>query len=179
MRKRYIEMKKKYTTNTYMKEAIKYDTVVTNEDDYYITIKRYREMDGIFVTKNICGKEITYIDEGYFVVEITPLHENFNIRFYYNDKKEYIDYYIDITLKNGVEYKIPYYVDLYLDIVHDNDGDKNYFADEEELLDALNKKIVSKKDYDLAYRVGNKLLKNIKNNKYFNINVLNYINRFF
>ena len=178
MRKRYIEMKKKFTTNTYMKEAVKYDTVVTNEDDYYITIKRYRKMNGKFAL-NINGKEKVYIDEGYFVVEITPLYENYNIRFYFNDKKEYIDYYIDITLKNGVEYKIPYYVDLYLDIVHDNNGDKNFFSDEDELLDALNKKMISKKDYELAYRVGNKLLKSLKDNKYFNINALDYINRFF
>ena len=179
MRKRYIEMKKKFTTNTYMKETLKYDTVITNEDDFYITIKKYREMTDKFITKNFMGKEIVYIDEGYYVVEVTPLNEHFNIRFYVNDKKELIDYYIDITLKNGVEYKIPYYVDLYLDIVHDNDSDELRFADEDELLDALNKKIVSKKDYLLAYKVGNKLLKNLKENKYFNIDVIGYVNKFF
>ncbi len=179
MRKKYIEKRKKFTTNTYMKETIDCDLIITREEDTYITIKKYKKMNGKFITKNIVGKEITYLDEGYYLVEITPINENYNIRFYVTPDKKVLDYYIDITLKNGVEYKIPYYIDLYLDIVHDNDQDKVYFADEDELKEALDNKIISKKDYNLAYRVGNKLLKTLKENKHFNIDVIEYINKYY
>ena len=45
----------------------------------------------------------------------------------------------------------------------------------------LKNKIISKKDYDMAYRIGNKLLKEIESNsnKYMNVDVLQYINKYF
>jgi predicted RNA-binding protein associated with RNAse of E/G family len=114
-------------------------------------------------------------------LELTPIKENYNIRFYYDNNKKIIDYYIDISLENGIKYKMPYYIDLYLDIIHYPKTDKIAIVDEEELKEALDNKIVSKKDYELAYRVGNKLIKEIKenSNKYMNINILEYVNRYF
>jgi predicted RNA-binding protein associated with RNAse of E/G family len=76
---------------------------------------------------------------------------------------------------------MPYYIDLYLDITHYPGEDKLEFADEDELKEALNNNLISKDDYDLAYRVGNKLLEEIKNqkNKYMNIDIIKYINKFY
>ena len=109
------------------------------------------------------------------------MNENYNIRYYFDNNKHFIDYYIDITLKNGIEYKIPFYIDLYLDIIHYPISNTVKFCDEDELQEALNNKIISKKDYNLAYTTGNKLLKDIKNNtnKYLKINVIDYINKYF
>ena len=176
MKKKTIEAKTKFTTNTYMKEAIKYEIVIINEIDYFITIKKYLEMTNNFTINNK-----TLIDKNYYVVEITPLNEKYNIRFYVDDKNNIVDFYIDITYENGVKYKIPYYVDLYLDIVHYPDTDEIKFYDEDELMDALNKKLISKKDYDITYKVGNKLLTEVKNktNKYMNIDIIKYINKYF
>ena len=131
--------------------------------------------------KNKENKEIDYIDTGYYVVELTPINENYNIRYYFNKDKKQIDYYIDISLKNGIEYKIPYYTDLYLDIIHYPKDDKANFCDEDELETALKSKIISKKDYKLAYEIGNKLLKEIstKTNKYLNIDPLIYIEKYY
>ena len=181
MKKKYKELRRKFTTNTYMREAIEYDIVLIKENDLFITIKKYKEMSGKFSLINKNGVNVDYIDNNYYVVELTPLNENYNIRYYYNQKKEFIDYYIDISLENGVKYKIPYYIDLYLDILHDPIENKAYFFDEDELTDALNNKIISKKDYNLAYRTGNKLLKelNQNTNKYMNIDALEYVNKYF
>ena len=181
MKKEYIEKKKKFTSNTYMREAIDYDIVTVKEDNLFVTIKKYKKMTDKFILSDESGNQVVYIDEGYYVVELTPLGENYNIRFYFNQNKKYIDYYIDITLENGVEYKMPYYVDLYLDIIHYPKDDSVKFWDEDELEEALSKKIISKKDYDMAYKVGNKLLEEIRNktNKYFNMDVLKYINKYF
>ena len=181
MKKKFKELKKKFTTNTYMKEALEYDIVIVKENDLFITIKKYKEMSNKFSLTNRDGIRVDYINNNYYVVELTPLKEHYNIRYYFNSNKELIDYYIDITLENGVQYKIPYYIDLYLDILHTPKDNKVFYGDEDELKDALDSKKISKKDYDFAYKVGNKLLKEIQNNtnKYMNINVLNYINKYF
>lgn len=41
------------------------------------------------------------------------------MRVYFNEKKERLEYYFDISLKNGLDEdsKIPYYEDLFIDIV--------------------------------------------------------------
>jgi predicted RNA-binding protein associated with RNAse of E/G family len=176
MRKKEIERRIKFTTNTYMKEALKYEITIIKEEDYFITIKKYLEL-----TKPVIISDIRLIDKDYYLVEITPLNEKYNIRFYLDDKKNIIDYYIDITYKNGVKNMIPYYVDLYLDILHFPRENKISFVDENELEEALQNKLISKKDYDNAYKVGNKLLNEIKNNKnkYYNIDVIKYIDKYY
>ena len=181
MRKKDILSRRKFTTNTYMKEAIDYDIVIEKEEDLFITIKKYKNMSGTFTLHDSDNSVVTYIDKDYFVVELTPLNENYNIRYYFDSNKKLIDYYIDITYENGVEYKIPYYVDLYLDIIHYPSSDEVTLYDEDELELALKNKIISKKDYNMAYRVGNRLLKEIKNksNKYFNIDASRYIDKYF
>ena len=155
-----------------MREALKYEIKIISEKDYFITIKKYLSMSDKFVINNT-----TLLDNNYYLVEITPLKEKYNIRFYVDDKLNIIDYYIDITYENGIKYKIPYYVDLYLDIIHYPDTDEVTFYDEDELKSALDNKLISKKDYNMAYKVGNKLLKEIQNktNKYLNIDIIKYI----
>lgn len=112
--------------------------------------------------------------------ELTPINENYNIRYYIDKELNIIDYYVDISLFNGVEDKVPYYVDLYLDILHYPKDNTVGFIDEDQLQEALDNHLISKKDYKLAYTVGNKLLKEIRNkeNKYLNIDVLNILNNY-
>jgi len=171
----------KLTTKTYMKEAIDYQIVIIKgHEDYYITIKKYDNMSEPFRLKDKNDNYINYIENGSYVVEVTPLKENYNIRFYISKEKKLIDFYVDISLENGVKDKVPYYIDLYLDIVYYSKQNKIGFDDEDELLEALNTKKISKKDYNLAYKTGNALLEEIKNskNKYFDIDCVSIINRY-
>lgn len=181
MRKSIQSKRTKFTVSTYMKEALDYEIVLFKEKKLFITIKKYNKTSGSFTIINRQGQKIDYINDGYYVVEITPLNENYNIRFYVDNNKRLIDYYIDITLENKIINNIPCYVDLYLDIVHYPDDDSFAFCDEDELKDALDKKLISKKDYLFAYEIGNKLLKELLNhkNKYINIDVIKYINQYF
>ena len=176
MRKKIMESRIKFTTNTYMKEALKYEIVIIKEDDYFVTIKKYLEL-----TKPVIISDILLIDKNYYLVEITPLKEKYNMRFYLDDKLKIISYYIDITHSNGVRNKIPYYVDLYLDIVHHPANDELCFVDQEELQEALDKKIISKSDFEMAYITGNKLLDEIRDdkNKYINIDIVKYVKTYF
>ena len=83
MRKKDILRKKKFVSNTYMREAIDYDVVTIKEDNLFVTIKKYKKMDGTFSLLDEDDISIDYINEGYYLVELTPLEENYNIRFYF------------------------------------------------------------------------------------------------
>ena len=181
MNKKNKLIKRKFISNTYMREAVNYDIVTIKEDNLFITIKKYKEVTDRFIITDSNGNDIVYIDNGYYLVELTPLDEKYNMRFYFDNNKNFIDYYIDITYENGTLYKMPYYIDLYLDIVHIPENNTVIFIDEDELKEALDKKIISKKDYKMAYEVGNKLLAEIKNNsnKFLNMDVKKYIDKYF
>lgn len=100
------------------------------------------------------------------------------MRVFFNEKKEKLLYYFDITSKNGLdeETKIPFYDDLYLDVIlKDN---KITILDEDELIEALNKKVISKEEFDLAIKTKDSLINSInsKKNKYVNLNLEGYLN---
>ena len=101
MKKKIYEKKKKFVSNTYMREALEYDIVTIKEDNLFITIKKYKKMSDKFILKDEDGNDKVYLDNGYYLVELTPLEEKYNIRFYFDEKKNFIDYYIDITYENG------------------------------------------------------------------------------
>lgn len=179
MEKELREKREKLTTNTYMREAVNYQIVIIKDNpDYFITIKKYDEVTEPFIL-TVIGEKVTYFDNGYYLVEFTPLNDFYNIRFYYTPDKKLIDFYIDISLENGIKYKLPYYTDLYLDVVGGKDNTK--FDDEDELLDALNEGKISKKEYDFAYEIGNRLKEEIKNgtNKFINLDKVEIISKYF
>lgn len=99
------------------------------------------------------------------------------MRIFFNQDKERLLYYFDITLENGIDKdsNIPFYDDLYLDIVLKNDNIE--ILDEDELLDALNNKLITKEQFDLAYRTMNSLIDSIKSkqNKYINLDLEKYL----
>ena len=58
---------------------------------------------------------------------------------------------------------MPYYDDLFLDVVIFRDGAMT-LVDEDELLEALNNKEITKEEYNFAYEEGEKILRRFKNN---------------
>ena len=112
--------------------------------DYYYAVKEIIKVkDPFVISSGLC-----LIDNGYYIMEIIPKNEHYSIRVYFDENKNILEYYIDISLENGI--------------------------DEDELEEALNKNIISKEDYLLAYRTKDKLLEEIKNksNKYLNMNLV-------
>lgn len=181
MLKEYKEKRLKPTTKTYMREAINYQMIIIKEnDDFYVTIKKYDLVSEPFILTNKSGKQWKYIENGYYLIEFTPLKENYNIRFYLDEKKEVISYYADISLENGIKDKVPYYIDLYLDVITDIDTGGCYLDDEDELSLALEQKIITIKDYDFAYEVAKKLIKEIETGKnvFVNIDKKQYLDRY-
>ena len=168
-------MRQKLLTKTYLRDVYSYDLklFVDQQKDFYLVVKKFLKLKEPFVISS----GITLIDENYYLVEITPKNENYNLRVYLDDKKQILQYYIDISLGNHFDdvLKVPYYDDLYLDITITYG--KVAILDEDELEEALELKLISKKDFDLAIDVKNKLLKEIETgtNKYINMKLDEYL----
>ena len=167
-------MRKKLISKTYLKDVNKYKLdIYFDKDDYYLSVKKIINIKVPFVlTNGLC-----LIDSGYYIVEVIPKNENYTMRVYFNEKKERLEYYFDISLKNGLdrECKIPYYEDLFIDIVVRNNEIE--VLDEDELQEALVIKEISKDEFILANKTRDLLIDSIKkkNNKYMKLNLENYL----
>ena len=169
-------MKKKILSSTYLKEAQKYQIkFYLDEEDKYIVVKKLIKLSKKFIIQN----DVIAMDDGYYVIEIVPKNKNYALRLFLNDKKEIIEYYFDIIKESGIdkELKVPYFIDLYLDITIQKNGKVN-ILDEEELNDALKSKDITKKDYELVLKVKEQLLKEIEgqSNDLMNLDYMKYLN---
>lgn len=167
-------MKRKYSSKIFLDVAKKYElNIYYDKEDYYVIVKKFKKVIEPFITLN--GNCL--IDVGYYIFEIIPKNENYTIRIFVNDNKEILEYYFDITYKNGLdeETNIPYYEDLYLDITVKND--KIEVLDEDELQEALDNKEITKEQFDLANKTKDELIKTIKNktNKHMNLDIKKYL----
>lgn len=169
-------MKKKILSSTYLKEAQKYQLkFYLDEEDKYIVVKKLIKLSKKFIIQN----DVIAMDDGYYVIEIVPKNKNYALRLFLNDKKEIIEYYFDIIKESGIdkELRVPYFIDLYLDITIQKNGKVN-ILDEEELNDALKSKDITKKDYELVLKVKEQLLKEIEeqSNDLMNLDYMKYLN---
>lgn len=167
-------MKKKLISKTYLRDVYKFDLHILNDNNnYYLSVKKILDIkEPFFLHSGLC-----LLDKEYYVVEVIPKSENYIMRVFFNENKKRLLYYFDITLGNGLdeETNIPYYNDLYLDVVVKNDEIE--ILDEDELEEALTEKKITKYEYDLAYETKNNLVNSIKtqNNIYMKLNLENYL----
>ena len=160
-------MKKKYITETYLRGVDDCDIKIIKEEkfDCYTCVKHIKSIDKQYITSHL-KNNLCLLDTGYYIIEYIPLNEQYIIRIFMNEKKEILQYYIDITKENGIENDIPFYYDLYLDITIDVLSENLITLwDESELIEAVKSKDVSSEDYTMAHNIADKLLNQIKNNE--------------
>lgn len=168
-------MKKKIITNTYLREAEQYTIkLFLNEDDYYISVKKLIHLSEKFIIRD----NVVAMDDGYYIMEIIPKKGNYALRLFIDNNKKIVEYYFDIIKESGIdeEYKVPYFIDLYLDIAVLYTG-RIDILDEDELLEAYEKKDITKEEYEIVLKTKEKLLKEIKDNtnKLMKIDYLKYL----
>ena len=154
-------MKKKIITNTYLNEAIKHEIkLFLDEEDYFVSVKKLVHLSEKFIIRN----NVIAMDDGYYILEIIPKNDNYALRVFLNDKKEVIEYYFDIIKESGIdkEYKVPYFIDLYLDITLFKG--QIGILDEEELETARIEKDITEEEYKLVLKTKEKLINEIKTN---------------
>lgn len=125
------------------------------------------------ITVDYEQSEVCLIDDGYKCIMFLPDDENWCVSAVYNKSNEIIEWYFDMTKENSIdEQGNPFYDDLYLDIAVSPDF-KIVVLDEDELMEALELKIITKSDYDMAHNTCNKIIKEIIPNKSFLISFFN------
>jgi len=176
-------MRRKLVSKTYMREVTDYEMVIINNEsnNYYLCIKKINKINPPFVLHEF-DKDITHIDNGYYIVEYTSIDKLYNARVYIDNNKKIIDYYFDISSENGLEDKIPYYDDLYLDVLYyPNQNNLIEYDDMDELEEALKENKITKEQFDKAISTAEEIVNEIKNktNYFVNLDVVSLIERYF
>lgn len=113
----------------------------------------------------VCGKDRCLLKNGHTWLSWFEKDKHYCVVAIFDENENLIEWYVDVLLNQGIDDDgIPYYDDLYLDVVVFPTDGTSTFLDEDELLDALNDGTITKADYDLAYEVGNYLLNRYSNN---------------
>lgn len=168
-------MRKRLVTQKYLRDLIKYNlkVFVSDEKDYYVAVKELIDIEAPFILSN----GLLLMDSGYFIVEVIPKHENYAMRVFFNEKKELVEHYFDISLGNGIdeETKLPYYDDAFLDVTITNG--KIEICDEDELDNAFSQGEITEETYSFVKKIAEKLVKeiNVNTNKYFNMDLRGYL----
>lgn len=167
-------MRKKLISKTYLRGVNKYELkIYFNLEDCYISVKKIIDIKKPFILSN----GLCVIDNNYYIMEVIPKNENYAMRVFFNNKKEILEYYFDVSLENGVDKEagIPYYDDLFIDVTKTKD--KVEVLDEDELEEALDNNEISITDFELANKIRDILLEQINNgnNRYMNMNLEQYL----
>ena len=167
-------MRKKLISKTYLRGVNKYELkIYFNLEDCYISVKKIIDIKEPFILSN----GLCVIDNNYYIMEVIPKNENYAMRVFFNNKKEILEYYFDVSLGNGMDKEtgIPYYDDLFIDVTKTKD--KVDVLDEDELKDTLDNNEISITDFKLANKIRDILLEQINNgnNRYMNMNLEQYL----
>ncbi len=122
------------------------------EEDYfkgYVCVLKFENIEKPLIVYN--GKEnICIKDNNYEWIEVYPDRAKYAITIMYDNNKDIIEWYFDISKRIGIENGIPFEDDLYLDLLITADGQK-IILDENELIDALKIGDINQQDVDNAY----------------------------
>lgn len=161
LKRRYLQRKDwgRISSRTYTEREI-------NEPNFvgYISLIQMHEITQPLFTKH-AEKEICIVDKNYSWLQQLPLNENFAITTMFNEVGQIIQWYIDITNENGVENGQPFMDDLFLDLIVWPTGEI-IEKDQDELEEALENNLITKQQYDLAYKTFNKVLEEVQNGQF-------------
>ena len=144
------------------------------EKNTYITLKEVKAVEQPY-SVYINGERVKKLDKDFTIIEYTPLDKKYNVRIHVNDKKEILEYYFDIIAENKIKDGIPFYNDLYLDVVYfqpaaTKEGTYIQLVDCNELEEALKENIIDQEQFDMAYIEAEKLMKELKEKKNWYVN---------
>lgn len=117
----------RFVSETYLAGVSRYEMKMffDNETNNVLSVKKIVKIDKPF-TLNEDGHLIKILDDGYFVVEIVPLGENYVARVHFDEKGKLIEWFFTMTGGNEMKEGVPAYEDLKLSYVCTNFGRKVY-----------------------------------------------------
>ncbi len=110
------------------------------------------------------GEDIVVCDKGRKWLSILPQNDWYCITAMMDEQGKVLLWYIDMIAKQGIDYDgVPYFDDLYLDLVVYPDG-TIVVDDMDELEAALSKNDITQEQFDLAIKTSHKLQQGILSN---------------
>ena len=143
----------------------KFKIMEINEDEFSgkISLIEIEKLNKNFEATRPDGTKELIIAKNYKIMTYFPKEEKYCMTVMYDNEWNLIQWYFDIArFKCKYDLEIPYSEDLYLDIVVLPNG-TFYTLDENELEDALIHNLISKDEYEMAYKTMNKIIQMIKN----------------
>lgn len=155
--------KRKYLGKTYKDYAKIFTSRIMKIDEDnikgYAGLIKFAEVNRPLIVREK-GEEVCIINNGYSELAFLPDNENWMVWAIYDEQGGIVEWYFDITRKNSVdENGIPYCDDMYLDAVLMPDG-RVLILDEDELRGARDNGNITQDEFEMAYRVLNKLIDN-------------------
>jgi streptomycin 6-kinase len=109
------------------------------------------------------NRKICVADKGYTWLQYFPKGKPYTITTMLDANRKVVQWYIDICESHGIRADgVPWYDDLYLDVVCFPDGEA-VLLDEDELCDALDANLITKKQYDCAEKTAQTVLRMYQN----------------
>lgn len=161
----------KYLTATYLKKIKKYKLSMFIEEEDCIIVKKILEINKPFILKEE-NKNITIIDNGYYILEYMPFNENYICRVHIDKYKNVIERFYTATKNNSIIEGIPTFKDLKISYVNVVNSNIYKFYNIE-----LAEEILSIQDYLFALNQMTKIKNEIKNrnNYIYNLNYKKYL----
>lgn len=157
LKKRYAD---RYVGNKVSTTSLKSKSI---EDDFFkgdIYFYNFIDVkDKILIPNGKC-----ILDNNYKWLEFYDYSSRIKLTAIYDENNEIIEWYFDIAREIGKYNEIPYEDDMYLDVVVTPSGEV-LLLDEDELKEAFDRKEMTKKEFDEAYKIANDLIEKLKNNK--------------
>jgi len=155
-------MKRKFADRPNWKRVLSRTMVSQRIDDeafqgYAVLIYIDKIRDALWV--ELGGKKQCVADHGYCWLTLFQESESYVVTAMFDSAGQTVQWYIDICRATGFTDKgVPWYDDLYLDIIISSDYDVA-LIDEDDLALALKQNVINQEDYDFAYEEANRLLK--------------------
>lgn len=161
-------MRQKFIDKIYMREVEEKEWYLekNSEIDGYIALKYIKSIRKP-LTAYSNGEKYVGLDKGYSVLEYVPNNRGYNCRIFFDKLNRPLCYYFDINNGTGVENDIPWYDDLYLDVIMACPAitKSGYFIsldDEKEFMIARDEGTITKEIYDKGFEVAINLMKELK-----------------
>lgn len=164
-------MRKKYVDQVYMKEVLAKEWYVEKCDEIngYIALKYIKEM-----TEPISwfcnGKKYIGVDKGYSILEYICPDRDYNCRVFFDNLDRPMLFYFDINNGSGIENNIPWYDDLFLDVLMECPivTDTGYYIrldDFNEFKAAFKEGVFDKETYDQKFNAAVELMTELRERK--------------
>ncbi|MED1091363.1 DUF402 domain-containing protein [Bacillus paramycoides] len=164
-------MKRKYGDGSTWKRLIEKTYTVKQAEEGMLgilDIKKVREPS----YKEYKGKELCIAGDEYTWMQYFINGKNFAITAMLDDQKKLVQYYIDVTKEYKIDERgLPYFDDLYLDVVLLPNGEI-YVLDEDELEDAYSMGDITKEEYELAWHITKWIVATIKKGEFYWISII-------